>query len=264
MHASWRLQDSFPYFHQMQKDQKPFLFGRRPVLQLLEEGKTVDRILLQRGIDPLFAAEIKQLAGAMDIPVFQVPQQKLSRVTRKNHQGIIAFTSWVEYRNFEEVVQSAYENGRVPLVLLLDQITDVRNVGAIARSAEVFGATAMIVPARRSAAMTADTVKTSAGAILRLPVCRVRSLGNTCRKLQDMGLSVCVADQDARDSLQNANFTAPAAIVLGSEHRGVHPSLISLANSTFAIPQTGRTESLNVSVAAGIILYEVVRQRSSL
>lgn len=242
-------------------DKHDFIFGRQPILEMLRRGETADRIVLQQGIEADVTREVKQLARTLDIPVQVVPKSRLMRITRKNHQGVIAFTRWVEYSNFEEIILAEYERGSVPLVLLLDQITDVRNVGAIARSAEVFDVTVMMIPAKRSAPLNADAVKTSAGAILRVPVSRVHSLARASIRLREMGLTVYATDQKADKRIQDIDFTHPAAIVLGSEKYGIHPRLLEAVDASFAIPQAGEMDSLNVSVAAGIALYEVTRQR---
>jgi 23S rRNA (guanosine2251-2'-O)-methyltransferase len=202
-----------------------------------------------------------ELAKSLRVPVQIVPHHRMDRVTRKNHQGVIGFTAWVVYDDLSVVVQDCYERGDVPLVLILDRITDVRNMGAIARSAEIFGATAIVLPMRESAMVNADAVKTSAGAILNVTLCREKSLSYATKMLHDMGLKICVANQKSSIVLADVDFAGPTAIVMGSERLGVDASLLSKADSTFAIPQIGKTESLNVSVAAGIVLYEVVRQR---
>ncbi len=241
------------------KQQKDFIYGKHPVLEHLEDGGSFEQILLQKGIDREFVSRVRQLARERNIPTQVVPIQRMNRVTRKNHQGVIAFTAFVEYRDIVDEVQHAYESRQVPLVLVLDRITDVRNMGAIARSAEIFGATAIVIPARDSARINSDAVKTSAGAILKIPVCRVDSLIRAVEQLKEMGLGICVAAQ-SQDS-GTPDFVTPTAIVLGSEHSGVDIQIRRLADSVFSIPQIGTTDSLNVSVAAGISLYEAVKQR---
>jgi 23S rRNA (guanosine2251-2'-O)-methyltransferase len=241
--------------------QKDFIYGRAPIIDHLKSGGTFEQILLQKGISREVSDEIRELAKAHRIPVNIVPIFKLNRVTRKNHQGVIAFTAWVEYVDVDTVIQGCYERGKTPLVVLLDRITDVRNMGAIARSAEVLGADLIILPNKESALINADAVKTSAGAIMKIPLSRSNSLGGAIRHLQESGLKVFAADHRSETTLYDLSFEGPAAIVLGSEGKGVHPGLIERADASFAIPQIGDTESLNVSVAAGIVLYEVLRQR---
>lgn len=243
-------------------EKKDFIYGRNPIIEHLEGGGTFEQILIQKGIDREVSGRIMELAKAHRLPVQIVPHHRMDRVTRKNHQGVIAFTAWVVYDDLGVIVQDCYERGDVPVVLILDRITDVRNMGAIARSAEIFGATAIVLPMKESAMVNGDAVKTSAGAILNVKLCREKSLSHAARMLHDMGLKICVADQGASSMLAEIEFTGPTAIIMGSERLGVDTSLRSKADSTFAIPQIGKTESLNVSVAAGIVLYEVVRQRN--
>ena len=241
--------------------QKDFIYGRHPVLEQLEEGGVFEQILIQKGIERDYVSRVAQLARQLKVPLQVVPIQKLNRVTRKNHQGVIAFTAFVEYSDMVDEVQACYEAGEVPLVIVLDRITDVRNLGAIARSAEVFGATAIVIPLRESARINSDAVKTSAGAIMKVPVCRVNRLDEAVLSLKEMGLGICVTDQANERQPQAPDFRQPLAVVLGSEHSGVDIGIRKHADSTFTIPQLGTTDSLNVSVAAGIALYEVVRQR---
>ena len=248
----------------MPKDKSPFIYGRLPILELLKDGQQADRIFIGRGIDPLFLREIRDLSQGLGIPVQLVPKAKLDRITRKNHQGVIAMTSVVEYQDLEALVQLSYDKGEVPLVLMLDGVTDVRNIGGIARSAEVFGVTALVLPLRGSAALNEDAVKTSAGALRYLNVARVHSLGAACRQMQNHGLKVLIADHHAELSLEQIDLLGPTVIVMGSEHRGVDERIQEFADGRFTIPQTGRTESLNVSVATGVILYELTRQRKTL
>ena len=180
-------------------DKKSFIYGRKPVIDHLQGGGRFEQVLLQKGMDREVAAQIKELAKDLGVPVQTVPIFKLNRVTRKNHQGVVAYTAWVEYVDMEHVVQDCYERGDVPLMLVLDRITDVRNIGAIARSAEIFGATGMVVPARETALINADAVKTSAGAIMNIPVSREKSLSHALTKLTNMGLKIFVADHNGDD-----------------------------------------------------------------
>ncbi len=240
---------------------KDFVYGRAPIIDHLKAGGSFEQILLQKGIEREVSDTIRDLAKQQRIPINIVPHFRLNRVTRKNHQGVIGFTAWVEYVDVDAVIQGCYERGKTPLVLLLDRVTDVRNMGAIARSAEVLGADLIILPNRESALINADAVKTSAGAIMHIPLSRSSSLGGAIRHLQDSGLAVFAADHRSEKTVSEMPFDGPCAIVMGSEGQGVHPGLIQRVDETFAIPQVGRTESLNVSVAAGIVLYEVLRQR---
>ena len=227
----------------------------------LEGGGRFEQVLLQKGMDRDVAGQITSLAKDLGVPVQIVPVFRLNRVTRKNHQGVIAFTAWIEYSDMENVVQDCYERGEVHMLLVLDRITDVRNVGAIARSAEIFGATGIIVPTRETALINADAVKTSAGAIMNIPLCREKNLSQAVVKLQSMGLKVYAADQNGERLLYDTDLKEPCAFIMGAEGSGIHPGLVRKADATFSIPQSGKTDSLNVSVAAGVILYEAARQR---
>ncbi|MDX1476712.1 MAG: 23S rRNA (guanosine(2251)-2'-O)-methyltransferase RlmB [Saprospiraceae bacterium] len=240
------------------------IYGRKPVLEYLQDGNQAERIFVQRGVDRSFVQDVKALAHPLGIPVHLVPKPKMSRLTRKNHQGVVAFVPVVEYQDLSAVVQLAFERGESPLLVMLDGITDVRNVGAIARSAEAFGCTAMVLPMRGGALITEDAVKTSAGAIRRLTLCRVPDMAGSCMQLRDMGLRVCVSDQQGQTPLPAIDLTGPVAVVMGSEDAGVHKTVTAVADQVFVIPQFGQTESLNVSVASGIILYEAIRQRKTL
>ena len=244
-------------------EKRDFIYGRNPILEMLERGEKFDQILVQKGIDPAFVNEVKDMAGPLRIPVNMAPREKLARITRKNHQGVIGFTAWVTYANLERIIEESFGAGEIPLVLILDQVTDVRNVGAIARSAEVFGVDALVIPEKGAARIGADAVKTSAGAITRLAVCRERSLPETCKFLSSMGLIVLSADHHADDHISGHDLNVPLAIVMGSEGRGVSRQVSESVNGKFSIPQQGSIDSLNVSVAAGIALYEVMRQRQT-
>jgi 23S rRNA (guanosine2251-2'-O)-methyltransferase len=190
-----------------------------------------------------------------------VPGEKLDRITRKNHQGIIAYISAVEYANIEELMPLLFETGKTPLILILDGITDVRNFGAIARSAECAGVHAIIIPEKGAAQVNADAVKTSAGALLRIPICRVRRLSESLKFLKNSGLQVLAATEKGADYYYKVDMTLPTAIIMGAEDTGVYVENLKLADKNIKIPILGEIESLNVSVAASLIIYEAVRQR---
>ncbi len=240
---------------------KNIIYGRHPVVDVINSGKSIDKLILQQGLRGEFEKEIRSLSKMHNIPVQVVPKERLNKITRSNHQGIIAFVSAIQYYLIEDVLPLLYEKEEAPLILVLDGVTDVRNMGAIARSAEVLGAHALVVPKKGSAMINADAVKTSAGALNILPVCRENSLVNTIEYLQNSGIQVLASDLKARKRLSNLDLTLPTAIIVGSEGKGTSPALIKAANEHFIIPQTGKTDSLNVSVATGIILYEALRQR---
>lgn len=231
------------------------------MLEAISSGLAIDRIYLQQGTRGDFEKEIRALCRQQDIPLQYVPKEKLNRLVQGNHQGVAGFISLVTYQSLELILPAIYEQGHNPLILLLDQVTDVRNFGAIARSAEICGAHALVVPKSGSALITADAIKASAGALMRIPVCRENSLINAITYLESSGVSVFASDLNANKKIWEIDFLHPSAIVIGSEDAGVQSAILSRATGRFVIPQTGETDSFNVSVAAGIMLYEVQRQR---
>ena len=237
------------------------IYGRHPVLDAIQSGTTIDKLMLQQGIRGEFEKEIRQLSKVHNIPVQVVPKERLNKVTRANHQGIIGYISAIRYYDLEDVLPMLYEKEEAPLILILDGITDVRNMGAIARSAEVLGAHALVVPKKGSAMIGPDAVKTSAGALNILPVCRENSLVKAVQYLINSGIQVLASDLKAEKQLSELDLILPTAIIVGSEGKGTSPALIEEANQHFVIPQKGETDSLNVSVATGIMLYEVAQQR---
>ncbi len=239
------------------------IFGRHPVTEAIRSGSHFDKIFIQRGTVGDFEKEMRHLCREHEIPLQYVPKEKLSKITGGNHQGIIGYLALLTYYRLEDVVPMVYEKGETPLILLLDRITDVRNLGAIARSAEVCGAHALVVPKAGSALINADALKTSAGALTRLTVCREGSLVAAIEYLQNAGIQVFASDLRSEKPISDLDFTGPVALVVGSEDEGVAPALLKRANERFIIPQQGGTDSFNVSVASGIMLYEAIRQRSN-
>ncbi|MBT8218696.1 MAG: 23S rRNA (guanosine(2251)-2'-O)-methyltransferase RlmB [Bacteroidia bacterium] len=238
------------------------VYGRHPVLEYLSSKKDVEKVLLQKNIDKDFFYRIQSLCKERSIPVQIVPKEKLNRTTRKNHQGIIAFTPLIQFYNLQDVIPHIFEKNEVPLILILDNITDVRNFGSVARSAECFGVHAIVVPDQGSAPVNEISIKTSAGALSRLQVCKVRRLAEAIAYLQNSGIQVFATSLNASKTISALDLREPTAIILGSEDQGVQKYLLKSADELFIIPQIGETDSLNVSVANGIILYEVLRQRS--
>ena len=236
------------------------IFGMHPLLEALEAGREIDKILLKRGLRSEEVSRITALARERTIPLQIVPEERLTRLTRKQHQGVIAFISEIEYTPLETLIPMLYEAGRSPFVLLLDGLTDVRNFGAIARTAECAGVDALIIPERGSVTVTADAIKTSAGALHRLPVCRVRSIMSAVSLLQASGLKIVAASEKARDVYTETELRLPLGLVLGAEDEGVSEEVLRRADHIVRIPQVGAIGSLNVSVAAGILIYEIVRQ----
>jgi 23S rRNA (guanosine2251-2'-O)-methyltransferase len=237
------------------------IFGRHPVLEAIQAGKTIDKVLLQQDVAGEFAKKIRKLCKSHFIPLQMIPKERMNRFVRGNHQGVLCFLSLIEYQRLADVLPLVFEKSQTPLFLLLDGVTDVRNFGAIARSAEVLGAQAIIIPKKKSAQITPEAIKTSAGALLEIPVCREPSIIASIEFLQLSGVQIFASDLQAQKDIKDIDFTVPTALVIGAEDRGVSPSILKAVNDTFIIPQIGQTDSLNVSVATGIILYEVLRQR---
>ncbi|MDP4291234.1 MAG: 23S rRNA (guanosine(2251)-2'-O)-methyltransferase RlmB [Bacteroidota bacterium] len=243
----------------MERDK--MIYGVRPVIEALQAGNEIEKVLVVTGVKSEQFPELRKLLSEKDIPMQYVPVEKLNRLTRQNHQGVIAFVSPIVYENYEQIVPALYDIGRNPLVLVLDRITDVRNFGAIARTAECAGVDVIIVPSRGSALMGADAIKTSAGALFKIPVCRSANIKDTIDYLKACGLQVVAATEKAKDYHFQTDFTIPTAIIMGSEEDGVSPEYLKRCDKRVRIPMVGEIASLNVSVAAGIILFEAVRQR---
>jgi 23S rRNA (guanosine2251-2'-O)-methyltransferase len=239
------------------------IFGTRAVIEAVQAGKEVDKILMRRDLQNELARELFQLVRTTDIPLQRVPQEKLDRLTRKNHQGVIAFISAVTYQKLEDIVPFLYEEGKTPLILLLDGVTDVRNFGAIARTCACAGVDALVIPSKNSVSVNADAVKTSAGALLSLPVCRESNLTEAIQFLKNCGYKVVAATERAATDYIRTDYTVPTAIVMGSEDKGVSTDNLRLCDERIRIPIVGSIASLNVSAAAAILVYEVVRQRNN-
>lgn len=238
-----------------------FIYGTRAVIESIEAGKEVDKILLQKDLKNELILELMSLAKAHSVPVQKVPVEKLNRLTKKNHQGVVAYLSSVVYASLDNVISEAYSKGETPLLIILDRVTDVRNIGAIARTAECAGAHAIVVPSRGTAQLGADAMKTSAGALNHIAVCRVENLKTTIKEIQANGISVIACSEKAEKLVYEADLTAPTAIMMGSEEDGISPEYMKLADGHVKLPINGQIESLNVSVASGVIIYEVLRQR---
>jgi 23S rRNA (guanosine2251-2'-O)-methyltransferase len=241
--------------------QEQNIYGIHAVREALRAGREMDRVLVKRGAS---SGALGELAGELrqkGIPVQQVPVEKLNRITRRNHQGVIALLSMISYADVTTLLPAIYESGEDPLILLLDGVSDVRNFGAIARSAECAGVHAIVIPESGSAAVNPDAIKTSAGALHRIPVCRHRDLEDVLRFLRESGLRVFAATEKAGTSLYDADLRGPAALVMGSEGTGISHALLKTADQLVSIPMKGTISSLNVSVAAGVLLFEFVRQR---
>lgn len=239
------------------------IYGRNPVEEALTSGKEIEKVFLQSNLTGEFEVSIRNLCKDNNIPMTKVPFRKLNDLAKgKNHQGVLAYISPLKYHEIQNLIPKIFDEGKTPLVIVLDGITDVRNMGAIARSAKVFGAHALVVPAKGSARINDVMVKSSAGAILDIPICRAHSLPVALEELQMQGLSVYATDINATKTIAEENLKTPIAIVLGSEDKGVSKKTIQISDATIKIPQVDKFDSLNVSVAAGILLYEVLIQRS--
>ncbi len=237
---------------------KEFVFGTQSVTESLKSSQEIDKVMIQY---ELGMSEIVKLAEARDIPVQRVPLEKLNRITRKNHQGVIALSSAINYVQLHNVVSNAFEKGEVPFLLILDRITDVRNFGAIARSAECMGVHALVVPSKGAAQINSDALKTSSGALNFMPVCRENNLIQTLKYLQESGVQVVACTEKTDTPISAIDFSVPTAILMGSEEDGIAPELLRRTDAMARIPMLGRVASLNVSVATGMLLYEVQRQR---
>lgn len=235
--------------------------GVWPVIEALRAGKNVEKLLIRREAGGDGIKEIRQLALDRQIPWQPVPVEKLDRLTKTEHQGVIAFLSQVEEQDLAEVIARAFESGETPLILALDSVTDVRNMGAIVRSAECFGVHALLVPKMGTARLGPDAVKSSAGALLRKPVCRVTRLTDGLRAARDHGLRIVACTEKGTTPLSKADLTGPLVIVMGSEDEGISDAVLRIADELVNIPMAGSIGSLNVSVATGIILHAALNER---
>jgi len=244
-----------------QRPEKDMIFGIRAVIEAVQAGKEIDKVLMRRDMTSELTRELFSVLNGIEVPVQKVPIEKLNKITMKNHQGVIAFISPVTYQRIEDIIPTIYEEGRMPFIVVLDGITDVRNFGAIARTCECAGVDAIVVPLKGGAALNGDAVKTSAGALLSIPVCREANLGNAIKYLSNSGLRIVAASEKSEKNYTKMSAAEPIAIVMGAEDFGVSPDHLRLCDEMLSIPMLGAIDSLNVSVAAGVLIYEVVRQR---
>ena len=237
------------------------IFGIRSVIEAVQADKDVDKILVKRDLQGDLAKELFALLKDRRIPVQRVPMERLDRLTRKNHQGVIAFMSAITYQRLEDIIPFVYEQGKSPFIVLLDGVTDVRNFGAIARTCECAGVDAIVIPEKGSVTVNADAIKTSAGALHILPVCKEKSINQAIRFLRQSGVKVVAATEKATLNYTASPYDGPVAIVMGAEDSGVSSENLRICDEMVKIPQFGTIGSLNVSVAASVMIYEVVRQR---
>ena len=237
------------------------IFGLRPIIEAIQAGKEIDTLFIQKGLKSELFQELWQLVRAHKVNYKHVPVEKLNRLTRKNHQGVFAFISPIKFHKTDNIVQDVFEKGENPLFLILDRITDVRNFGAIVRTAECCGVQAVIVPEKGSAAINGDAVKTSAGALHNIPICREFNLKATIEYLKNCGLQIIGCTEKTDNLIYKLDFNVPTAIIMGSEEDGISAKYLKLCDYKAKIPINGTIGSLNVSVSAGVILYEAVRKR---
>lgn len=243
-------------------ERNEYIFGIRAVIEAIEAGKDIDKVLIRKDIQGGdLVNELYEEIKRHGIVTQRVPLERINRITRKNHQGVVALLSAVTYNSLDNIVPQLYEDGVLPFMMVLDGITDVRNFGAIARTCECAGADAIVIPSHGSVSVNGDAVKTSAGALLHLPVCRERNLVQAVKFLKDNGYQIVAASEKSTINYTEADYSTPLAIVMGAEDTGISPEIMKLCDTVVAIPLFGHIQSLNVSVAAGVMMYEVVRQR---
>ncbi|MBO4443486.1 MAG: 23S rRNA (guanosine(2251)-2'-O)-methyltransferase RlmB [Bacteroidaceae bacterium] len=242
-------------------DKSELIFGIRAVIEAIDAGKDIDRILIKRDLQGELTRELFAKLKGTQIPVQRVPIEKLNKITAKNHQGVVAFISAIAYQRTEDLVPTLFEEGKSPLFVMLDGVTDVRNFGAISRTCECAEVDAVIIPSHDSVSVNADAIKTSAGALLSLPVCRESNLTATIKYLKQCGFHIVGATEKGNYNYTKANYTDPVCIIMGAEDKGIPTEHLALCDEWIVIPQYGHIQSLNVSVAAGILIYEAVRQR---
>lgn len=248
--------------HQHNRPKKSSLIiGRTAVIEAMQTGKQLDRIYLQSSVHGEVIEEIKRLAAHTGIPINKVPVEKLNNLNVSNHEGCVALIAKVQYQDLQDVISFVVDKGEVPLLLILDGVTDIRNIGGIARSAYCFGVHAIIIPDKGVGALNEDALLTSAGALEKIAVCRVNSLMKAVDELHLNGIRVFATEMKAEHTIAEADFTGPSAIVMGAEEKGIYPALMKICDEKIRIPMLGDFDSLNVSVATGIMLYEVQRQR---
>ncbi len=242
-------------------EKSDYIFGIRAVIEAIESGKSIDKVLIRKDLGGDLARELFAKIKEYGVLTQRVPAERLNRITMKNHQGVVAMVSPVTYHRLENLLPSLYEEGANPFLIVLDGLTDTRNFGAIGRTADCSGVDGIVIPERNSVSVTSDAVKTSAGALFYVPVCRERDLVSAVRMLRDSGVKVVGATEKGAQDYTEIDYTVPVAIVMGSEDTGISDEVLRLCDELAAIPMLGNIGSLNVSVAAGVMMYEAVRQR---
>jgi 23S rRNA (guanosine2251-2'-O)-methyltransferase len=246
----------------MNKEDLKYIFGIRAIIEAIQAGKTIDKLFIQKGLHNDLFAELWKLVRLKRINYKHVPLEKINRLTKKNHQGVFAFISPIDFHNIEDIIPTLYENGKNPLILVLDRITDIRNFGAISRTAECAGVDAILIPEQNAAAINADAIKTSAGALYKIKVCRTWNLKLTLQFMKDSGIQLIACTEKTQDNIYQLDYTPPTAIIMGSEEDGISSEFLKISDAKGKIPIYGKISSLNVSVATGIILFEAIKQRN--
>jgi len=242
-------------------EEENLIFGTRAVIEALDAGKDIEKILVQKGLSNELYSQLRKALHGNTVPIQFVPPEKLRRITDKNHQGVVAYLTEITYYETAEVLTNVFEKGRTPLVLVLDRVTDVRNFGAVARSAECAGVDFIIIPSRGAAQINGDAIKTSAGALHRIKVCREDNLKNTLDYLSEAGLQIVACHEKTDKLIYDADFSQPTVVIMGSEENGISNEYLKRSDLQVKIPMPGAIASLNVSVATGIVLFEAVKQR---
>lgn len=247
---------------QRPKSTEQIIYGIHAITEALNAGRDIEKVLVQNQVRGDWMPRLRKTLNEREIPLQYIPADAMNRLVKGNHQGVAAYLSPIQFHSIESVIPQIYEDGKIPLILILDRITDVRNMGAIARTAECCGVHAIVIPARGSAQINADAIKTSSGALLNMPVVRSMNLKQTLIYLKDCGLRIIAASEKSSSRLWDQNFCEPLAIIMGSEESGVSPEYLKLCDGSAMIPMLGQVASLNVSVATGMFLYEVIKQRT--
>lgn len=248
--------------NQSAESKENMIFGTRAVMESIKSGKTIDKIFIQKDLSNELNKELMQMLRGSMVSIAKVPLEKLNRFTRKNHQGVVAFMSPIDFVTLHNIVANSYEDGVAPLVLILDRITDVRNFGAICRSAECANVNGIVVPFKGGAMINSDAIKTSAGALNYLSICKENNLVESAKYLKDSGFQIIACTEKSEQLIYESELNIPTAIIMGSEEDGISDELLEIADNKYKIPVSGQIASLNVSVAAGIVLYECGRQRA--
>ncbi len=243
------------------KKEESLIFGIRAIIEAITANKSIDKLFIQKGLQGDLSKELMGLVKKHNITFTYVPIEKLNRLTRNNHQGAVAHISPIDFYDLENLVINVIESGKTPLFLILDQLSDVRNFGAIIRTAECTGVDGIIIQKKGGAPVNADTIKTSAGAVFKIPICKVDHIKDAMFYLQGSGIQVVAATEKANSTIYDTNLTIPSAIIMGSEGKGISPSVLKLVDQSAKLPIHGDIASLNVSVACGVMLYEAIRQR---